>query len=55
MTKEELLAKLKKIKNRQKGLHDTEGDHLDADQYLMEFINDDDISKAYAVIDKWYA
>lgn len=34
---------------------DTEGGHLDADQALLEFINDADITAAYEAIPRWYA
>jgi hypothetical protein len=34
---------------------DTETAHADADDALIEFINDNDIKKAYEKIAKWYA
>jgi hypothetical protein len=51
MTKEELLAKLREC---QKG-GDIEDDHYEADQALLEFINDKDVTEAYEAIEKWYA
>lgn len=51
MTKAELLKELKKyIKNT-----DTEVAHIDADEALIKFINDPEITKAYNKIGKWYA
>jgi len=34
---------------------DTEGDHFDCDEALLEFINDKDITEAYFHLGKWYA
>lgn len=52
MTKEELLKKLAEIKKYD---GDTEAAHGDADDALLEYINDEEISNAYNIIDKWYA
>jgi hypothetical protein len=51
MTKEEVLRALARCKED----GDIEGGHIDADKALIEFINDPDITKAYATIPKWYA
>ncbi len=51
MTKDELLAKLAVI--AQDG--DQERAHGDADDALIEYINDPDVKAAYDDIDKWYA
>jgi len=51
VTRDELLAKLRAL--QQDG--DTEGAHIDADDALLAYINDPDITEAYRVIDKWYA
>lgn len=51
MTKEELLTTLKKCKED----IDTECAHSEADDALIEFINDPDITEAYRSIAKWYA
>jgi len=34
---------------------DTEQGHEDADSILLEFINDEEVSKLYGEIKKWYA
>ena len=51
MNKEELIAKLNEFAET----FDTEVGHSRADDALIEFINDEDISKAYNAISKWYA
>ncbi len=51
MTKEELLERLKQSANSD----DTEGAHSDADDDLIAYINDEDITKAYNEVPKWYA
>lgn len=51
MKKEELLKRLKELQ----GEGDTEAAHSIADNLLIEFINDPDITEAYEAIDKWYA
>lgn len=51
MNKSELIAKLEKIKENS----DTEVAHADADEALLEFINDAEIREAYEKIEKWYA
>lgn len=35
--------------------HDPERDHGEADDALLEFIGDADITAAYNAIEKWYA
>lgn len=50
-TKARLLALLAKCARSD----DTESAHADADQGLIEFINDPDIAKAYGQIARWYA
>jgi len=34
---------------------DVELNHVNADDYLLDFINDEDIKKAYERVYKWYA
>lgn len=53
MTRDELLDKLRKIKDT-KGW-DKEVTHGEADQALLDFINDPEIEQAYDAIEKWYA
>lgn len=51
MNKAELLRYLRKLKKSD----DTEGAHSDADQALIEFIDDLEISVVYGAIPKWYS
>ena len=51
MSKEELLARLQEIKDTGK----TVQGHKDADDALIEYINDREIALAYAHIPKWFA
>ena len=50
MTKTELIEKLNKCNEL-----DTETAHSQADDLLLEYIGDNEISHAYNQIDKWYA
>ena len=52
MTRDELLKFLINIK-----IHagDKELDHAQADNALLEYINDDQITAAFDAIEKWYA
>ena len=54
MKKVELIYRLicinSKVNNR-----DAEKDHWDADKLLLEFIDDEDVSREYNKIDKWYS
>lgn len=51
MKRQELLKKLKECKE----MGDFEHQHALADKFLLEFINDEEISKAFDEIGKWYA
>ena len=51
--KEALVNALKEVDRRSDG--DFEGDHVDADDLLVGYINDQDVSDAYRKIGKWYA
>lgn len=58
--RELLLRKLRGIAERQEaatghGGTDVEHDHAEADDLLIEYINDPEIEKAYDRIEKWYA
>lgn len=58
MTKQQLLENLQNIVRGQTDplFHtDQEGDHLEADDLLLTFINDPEIRVAFDEIDKWYA
>ncbi len=51
MTKEELLTKLTALRTS----GDPEDAHCEADDLLVEYINDPDIAEAYGDVPKWYA
>lgn len=56
MSKDELILSLNEIRDRQrKGNDDTELSHIDADNLLLDYINDEDIKKAFDELIKWYA
>jgi len=48
--KEELLKRLKECTE-----YDTEAGHSAADDALLQYINDDEISKAFKSLERWYA
>lgn len=50
-----LLGKLQEIKNKKDPDRDAEIDHREADEALIYFINNAQITSAYNVIKKWYA
>ena len=51
MTKDELIKQLKDLLANK----DQEMAHVEADDLLLKFINDKEISEAYESIEKWYA
>jgi len=51
MTKENLIKELKRLSKNE----DTHQDHIDADELLLKYIDDNEISDAYDEIAKWYA
>lgn len=53
MTIEDLIHALELINERSSG--DREVDHIEADNLLMDYINDDRVRKAFDEIYKWYA
>lgn len=53
MEKKELIERLENIKKEY--WWDTEEAHVEADSALIEYINDEEVTKAYDNIDKWYA
>lgn len=55
MTKEDLKNALSEIVLRQGKYPDAERDHCDADDLLLQFIGDEEISEIYDNISKWYA
>ena len=60
MDKTELLAKLNQLKDRKfvYGNYETidcESNHIDADNLLLEYINDKEITNAFNQICKWYS
>jgi hypothetical protein len=52
MTKEELL---KFLRDHEGATGDPEVTHIEADRALLAYINDDEITKAFEAITKWYA
>jgi hypothetical protein len=55
-TKKDLILALKAIIQRQKtDSFDPECDHVDADELLLAYINDPDVTKTFNDIEKWYA
>lgn len=52
MTIEELKAALARIA---KEGEDTERDHYEADQLLLAFINDKEVTDLFESIERWYA
>jgi hypothetical protein len=53
MTKQELLEILKKLEGISPD-QDVERPHIEADEALIEYINDPEIAEAYEKIPKWY-
>lgn len=51
MTKEELINKLKSSQ----GAGDPEASHCNADDYLLEYINDADVTREFKEVERWYA
>lgn len=50
MTKAKLILELKKLKGA-----DPEAEHSRADDLLIDFIDDEDIKRAFNNVNKWYA
>lgn len=50
LTKEELIRRLRSFPG-----DDKEIEHALADQLLLDFIDDDEITDAFESVDKWYA
>lgn len=58
MTREELIAKLKECSQYPssiEGHYDVERGHIDADQALLAYINDPEITEAFDSLEKWYS
>lgn len=53
LTKKNLIKKLKDLVSKRD--YDNENAHIEADCALLEFINDNEVTKAYNAIEKWYA
>lgn len=53
MTKDELIAKLKSIKQDDNG--DAESRHYEADMALLDYIADEAVRQAFMAIERWYA
>jgi hypothetical protein len=52
MTKQELLDALRALKANES---DPEENHVDADDLLLKFINDPEVTEAFNALHKWYA
>jgi hypothetical protein len=50
MTKDKLLDKLDELKG-----YDPEREHMIADSLLLEYINDDMVTRAFNNLKRWYA
>jgi hypothetical protein len=62
MNVDELIAGLRAIKERQdaaeaadNGYSDKEAEHQEADGLLLRFIANDQVTRAFGAINKWYA
>ena len=55
MTRDDLLKKLKEIEFYGRKSRDREQHHVWADEALLEYINDTEVTKAFDSIQKWYA
>lgn len=62
MTKEELIAELKAISAKEDAgqgtdgrLYDQEDGHIEADNLLIAYINDPEVTDAFNEIGKWYS
>ena len=57
MERKELVRKLEEIQARQQSDHSyyAAPAHEDADQALLDFIDDPEVTNAFYKIDKWYA
>ena len=53
LTKEELIKRLENCPSKVGG--DEENAHVEADELLLDYINDEDIRKSFENIEKWYA
>ncbi len=53
MTNRNLIEKLEELKKNPPG--DTEIIHMAADNLLLDYINDKEVSKIFVSLDKWYA
>jgi len=56
MTIEELRRKLYTLVAKEDGgQFDTETAHVEADELLLEYINDEEVSRSFHDLNKWYA
>ncbi len=55
MKKEELLKELAKEETYNDGTMDIEKTHIKADELLLKFINDPEVTEVFNKICKWYA
>ncbi len=50
---EELIKELKRIKDEYE--HDQECAHIEADQLLLKYINNEEVTEIFDSIEKWYS
>jgi hypothetical protein len=61
MTRKQLIERLQKLAGSTEGWQENmggespEGAHVKADRILLEYIGDEEVTKAFDSIDKWYA
>lgn len=60
MTKKELINKLKDLMKKSEGWPDShvyspDTAHIEADKLLLAYIGDEEVTKAFRAIEKWYA
>lgn len=54
MTREELIEQLRALR-KELCKDDPENDHYNADELLLEYINDPEVTAAYRRITRWFA
>lgn len=58
MEREDLIKRLVALKERQNASEicgDFDKDHISADNLLLEYIDDEEITKAFLNIERWYS
>lgn len=55
MTRAELIALLAELQRQDQNNGDIESIHADADDALLKYIDDPEVTERYNSLDKWYA